>query len=208
MSRISFRVNSIELKDSTIRSLNENNIMRLNVTQRPNHKTEEYLLKNLHCLHNINHEFIIDDPSNKVQRLTLTLRSVLKKTTIASIFNLEQQQPKKNQKKDVTVDRYIQGIKENNEGRIECEYVEPKHSLVGYCTIDLKEIKKGENNILRVELLTRVNVQVVGYVNLEVYQWENQTVRKQQANSYQMNEPILFVDPGCPQQNDNQAYVF
>lgn len=208
MSRISFRVNSIELKDSTLHTINQNNLMRLNLTQRPTHKTEEYLLKNVNCLRNINHEFVIEDPTNKVQRLTLTLRSVLKKTTLASIFNLDNNQPKMSKPKDMSVDRYIQGTKEEREGWVECEYVEPKHSLVGYCTVDLKEIKKGENNILRFELLTRVDVKVVGYVNLEIYTWDNQTKTNTQYQCSQLsNEPIMFVDPGCPPSN-NQAYVF
>ena len=208
MSRISFRVNSIELKDSTLHTINQNNLMRLNLTQRPTHKTEEYLLKNVNCLRNINHEFVIEDPTNKVQRLTLTLRSVLKKTTLASIFNLDNNQPKMSKPKDMSVDRYIQGTKEEREGWVECEYVEPKHSLVGYCTVDLKEIKKGENNILRFELLTRVDVKVVGYVNLEIYTWDNQTKTNTQYQCSQLsNEPIMFVDPGCPTTN-SQAFVF
>lgn len=208
MSTISFRVTSIELKDETIRSLSKNNLIRLNLTQRPNHLTEEYLLKNLSCLRNINHEFTVQDPSNKVDRLTLTVRSVLKKTTFASIFNLYSDTPKERKPKENTVDKYIQGIKENHEGCVECEYVEPKHSLVGYCTINLKELEKGVNNTLRVELKTRVNVKVVGYVNLEVYTWNNpsKTLPRQTAQQAN-NEPIMFVDPGCPTEN-TQAFIF
>lgn len=208
MSRISFRVISIDLKDSTLQSMNQNCLMRLNLTQRPNHKTEEYLLKNAKCLQNINHEFCIEDAYNKVQRLTLTLRSVYKKTTFASIFNLDNNQPKMSKPKDMSVDRYIQGCTETREGWVDCEYVEPKHSLIGYCTVDLKEIKKGENNTLRLELLTRVNVKVVGYVNLEVYTWDCPTKDYSQIKCTQFsNEPIMFVDPGCPPAT-NQVSLF
>lgn len=206
MSIISFRINSIELKDSTLSSINKNNLVRINVTQRPNHKTEEFLLKNISFLKNINHESFIQDPLNKVERLTLTLRSVLKKTTIASIFNLgnEATQVKKNN--DHSVDHYIQGCKENNDGLVECEYVEPKHSLIGYCTINLKELERGVNNTLRLELLTRVNVKVVGYVNLDVYTWDSpEMMSARQKLKPKSKEPILFVDPGYPEQ---QALVF
>ncbi|KAK8900085.1 hypothetical protein M9Y10_002408 [Tritrichomonas musculus] len=207
MSVISFRVVSIDLKDSTLHNINQNNLVRLNVTQRPNHDTEEYLLKNASCLNNINHEFVIQDPTNKVERLTLTVRSVLKKTSVASIFNLEDDKPKMRKPKDRSVDHYIQGCKENREGYVECEYVEPKHSLIGYCTVNVKELEMGVNNTLRIELLTRGVVQVAGFVNLEVYTWNNPSRISQQKVSQTNNEPIMFVDPGCPTTN-SQAFVF
>lgn len=202
MSVITFRLNSIELKDSTLHEIN-NNLIRINLTQRPTHKTEDFLLKNSSYLHNINHEFFIQDSLDKVNRLTLTVRSVLRKTTLASIFNIGNESNKVNKKSDHSVDNYIQGCKQNQDGVIDCEYIEPKHSLIGYCTINLKELERGVNNTLRVELLTRVNVKVVGYANLEVYTWvDPDMVSARQKLQPKSKEPILFIDPGCPQQQN------
>lgn len=207
MSVISFRVVSIDLKDSTLHNINQNNLVRLNVTQRPNHDTEEYLLKNASCLNNINHEFVIQDPTNKVERLTLTVRSVLKKTSVASIFNLEDDKPKMRKPKDRSVDHYIQGCKESHEGCIDCEYYESLNSLIGYRNIEIKELKKGISNIFHMELITRGNVKVVGYVNLEIYIWDCLTKNNLAKKSTPVyNEPILFVDPGCQVNTEHINY--
>lgn len=197
MTRITFRVDSIELKDATLHKINENNLIRLNLTQRPHHFSEEYLLKNVRCLYAINHEFVVEDSLNQVNRLTLTVRSVLKKSAIASLFDMDDVSSTR-KPKDHSIDRYVGQNNENRDANVHCDYVEPKHSLIGYCTIDLKQLQKGVNNTLRVELLTRGNVQVVGFVSLEVYIWQsNAGVYKPQSTSLS-NQPILFVDPGCP----------
>lgn len=208
MTRISFRVVSIELKDSTLHKINENNLIRLNLTQRPHHISDEYLLKNVHCLYGINHEFNIEDPLNQVERLTLTVRSVLKKSAIASLFDLDDITPTR-KPKDHSIDRYVDQNNENRDANVNCDYFEPKHSLIGYCTIDVKALEKGINNTFRVELLTRGNVQVVGFVNLEVYEWQTPVNHAlPQASAAQIsNQPILFVDPGCPPANTQQAFA-
>ena len=196
MTRISFRVVSIDLKDSTVHSINEDNIIRLNLTQRPHHISDEYLIDNVHSLCYINHDFNIEDPINHVQRLTLTVRSVQKKSALASLFDFDDNSHS-HQPKDHSIDKYVARNDENRSANLHCEYVEPKHSLIGYCTISVTELEKGVNNSLRVELLTRGNVQVVGYANLEVYIWSEPKPNLQKQTQYS-NQPILFVDPGCP----------
>lgn len=207
MSRISFRVDSIELKDSVLHMINENNLIRLNLTQRPHHISDEYLIKNVRYLYGINHEFSIEDPSNQVERLTLTVRSVLKKSAIASLFDMDDVSPV-HKPKDHSIDKYVQN-NENKDANIQCDYVEPKHSLIGYCTVDVRKLQKGVNNTLRIELLTRGNVQVVGFVNLEVYIWQSSVTHvSQQSNASQYsNQPIVFIDPGCPPANAQPTYA-
>lgn len=199
MSRISFRINSIDLKSSVLEKINPNNLVKLDLTQNPNYRNDEYLLKNVSYLNKINHEFIIEDPSNKVEKLTLTLSSVLKKTTLASIFNLDNNQVKPKKQKDTAIDKYIQGnFKENNDGYVNCEYVETNHSIIGYRNIELKELKKGVDNNFRIELISRGTVKVVGYINLEIYIWDSPIQFDNQQKTFQYNhEPIFFVDPGC-----------
>ena len=206
MTRISFRVKSIELKESALQNIDSNQLIKLNLTQNPNQKTEEYLLKNASYLHNINHEFIIDDPMNKVEKLTLSLGTASKKITLASIFNLDNN-TKKVKPKNYSIDHYIGHSKENRDGYINCDYYETLHSCIGYRNIELKELKKGINNTYRIELLARGNVKVIGYINLDIYIWDipMQSISQQNCSNM-INEPILFVDPGCPQSNAEQVF--
>lgn len=197
MSRISFRVNSIELKDSTLHSINPSSIIRLNVTQKPTSNSEEYLLKNVQCLADINHEFVVDDSHNDITVLSMTVRSVLKKTTLASIFGLEDEtMPKK--PKDTSVDRFVGGFRENKRNNVDCEYVQSNHSLIGFCQVHLDKIEKGINNSLKYKLITKKN-DVVGFVNFDIYIWDTPSkANTQDKTSYKNTGPILFVDPGCP----------
>lgn len=201
MTRISFRINSIDLKQSALHEINPNNLVKIELTQQPNCKSDEYLLKNISFLPKINHEFIIEDTQNKVEKLTLTLFSVLKKTTIASIFNFDNNSVHKNKRKYTNIDKYIERSKVNNdEGCVECEYVENEKSTIGYRNIELKELKKGVNNKFRIELITRGTVKVIGYIDLEIYIWDSPLVFNHNVQQYN-NEPILFVDPGCQTSN-------
>ncbi|KAK8893489.1 hypothetical protein M9Y10_021911 [Tritrichomonas musculus] len=150
MSQILFRVVSIELKDSTISALNPQNIFRLNLTQRPRHIRQDFLVNDENSLRNINHEWNIDNSKNQVERVTLTLRSIdRKKVTGNSDQNM------------------------NNNAADDNEDKESKHTLIGYCTVDLKQLQKGADFDFTVQLLTRGNVKTVGYVHLHIISWEN-----------------------------------
>lgn len=203
MSRITFRVNSIELKDSALHSINPNSIIRLNVTQKPTTNSEEYLLKNVSCLADINHQFAIDDPYNNCEFLSMTVRSVLKKTTFASIFGLDDDIPQK-KPNDKTVDKFVNGFRENRKNNVDCEYKETKHSLIGFCQINLKNIEKGINNSLQYKLITKKN-EVVGFVNFDIYIWDSPSKTNYQRKITESTGPILFVDPGC-QTPTNQTF--
>ena len=54
MSRITFRVASIELNNSTIREISHGDLVRINITQRPMHSKQEYILNNYRSLANVN----------------------------------------------------------------------------------------------------------------------------------------------------------
>lgn len=196
MPRISFRVNLIELKDSTLHSINPSSLIRLNVTQKPSSTSEEYILKNVNCLADVNHEFIVDDPYCSVDTLSMTVRSVFKKTTLASIFGLEEEHQKP---KDTSIDRFVGGFRENRKNNVECEYWQNNHSLIGFCQVHLNEIEVGINNSLRYKLITKKG-DIVGYVNFDIYIWDNASKTNEQQKIASKNTgPILFVDPGCPQ---------
>ena len=145
MSRISFRVNSIELKDSALISINQNDLIKLNLSQHPNQQSEEYILKNASYLNKIHHEFIIEDPLNKIEKLTLSLGKATKKITLANIFNHDNNIPQKKKPEYVSIDKYIQGCTENRDASANCEYYESLHSFIGYRNIEIKELKKGVN---------------------------------------------------------------
>lgn len=200
MSSISFRVNSVELEDFTLRSINKENLIRLNVIQRPSKVTYEYLLKNSECLKGINHEFSIDNSSNKIDKLTFMISSVVRKPTLVNLFDFGNNSPK-NKSNDQSYEKCVNGSKENDSDHVDCEYIVPMHALIGYCTIKLKEIEKGVNNSLRVELLTKKNAKVIGFVNLDIYVWDGPKQVIQQKKSHLNDEKILFVDPECPVSN-------
>lgn len=203
MSRIAFRIVSIELKNSTIHNVCHGDLIRINITSRPTHNKQEYILNNYRGLANINHEFNIEDPQNEVNRITMTLRTVIKSSYFNNMTIITNMHTNAKQKqKDHSIDNYIRaGTNENRDDNVQCVYLEPKHSLIGYCTIKMKNLEVGVNNTLKVELLSRSTSEVVGYANLEVYVWREPTVTQGQISAHTANEPILFVDPGCPTTN-------
>ncbi|KAK8896378.1 hypothetical protein M9Y10_014276 [Tritrichomonas musculus] len=201
MSRITFRVVSIELKDSTIHHISRYDLMRINITQRPTHHKQEYLLNNYNNLANINHEFIIEDRSNEVNKITLTLRYVRKSSYISGLADYNVPIKPEKKVKDKSIDKYISsGCNENRDDNVQCLYIEPKHSLIGYSNIQIKYLEVGVNNAMKVELLTRSDNQVVGYVNLEIYIYRYPVITPEQKAKTEA-EPIFFVDPGCAPTN-------
>ena len=131
--------------------------------------------------------------------MSMTLRTVIK----SSYFGTQIVVPNMHHSiaakpKDHSIDNYIRsGCNENRDDNVQCIYIEPKHSLIGYCTIKMKDIEAGVNNSLRVELLTRSTAKVVGYANLEIYVFREPTLTLKDKLKHANDEPILFVDPGC-----------
>ena len=199
MSRISFRVVSVELQDFTFRSINKENLIRISIIQRPSKIRDDYLLKNVECLKDINHEFTISHKSNKVDKLTMTISSVLKKPTLANFFGFDDD-ASNTKSNDNSEYKIITENKENDNNHIECEYIIPIHSLVGYCTINLKEIKKDVNNSMHIDLITKDD-KVIGHANVEVYIWESPKQINQETKSQINGENVLFKDPECPSSN-------
>ena len=120
MSRITFRVVSIELKDSTIHHISRYDLMRINITQRPTHHKQEYLLNNYNNLANINHEFIIEDRSNEVNKITLTLRYVRKSSYISGLADYNVPIKTEKKVKDKSIDKYItSGFNENRDDNVQ-----------------------------------------------------------------------------------------
>ena len=219
MSTITFRVNSIQLKPSTINELNRKNAFRLNLTQRPRHISEEYLVKDNFDLEHLNHEWIIEDAKNSVEKVTLTLRTVEKRFNLSKFLRR-----RKNHHENC-----------NSKINTQYEYVEPEKSLIGYCTINLKEQPIGSNSTIRTELMTRGDVKIVGFADLDVLIIKNQpevTFAYESTNSENetidlnpnvcespltyskcqlyMPEPTYashFIDPGLPS-TDAQIEVF
>lgn len=200
MSRIAFRIISVELNNSTIHDLKNNaGLVRINLTERPTHNKQEYIIDNYRSLTNVNHEFNIDNPENKITKITMTLRNVYRSSYFSNLAVVPNMYVnKKTPNKDHSIDNYIKaGTSENRDDNVQCIYIEPKHSLIGYCTIKIKDLEVGVNNAIKVEVLSRETSNVVGYANLEIYIWKEPTFTQQKLAST-CNEPILFVDPGCP----------
>lgn len=200
MSRIAFRIVSVELNKSTIHDWeNKAGLVRINLTERPTHNKQEYIIDNFYGLANVNHEFNIDNPENAITKITMTLRNVYKTSYVSNMADVPKMYVnKKTPHKDHTIDNYIKsGTNGNRDDNVNCIYIEPKHSLIGYCTINIKDLEVGVNNAIKVEVISRETSQVVGYANLEIYIWKEPTFTQQKFAST-CNEPILFVDPGCP----------
>lgn len=177
MSHISFRVVSIELKDSTLSELDPNNHFRLNLTQRPHHIRQEYFVNDSNGLRNINHEWSIDNSTNQVEKVTLTIRTVKNKNT--------------NESNENENSNYGDNHDESY-SNISGGFVEPKRSLIGYCNVDLKTLRKDSCNDFTAQLLTRVNVKIVGYVHLQIDFWENDSkLLKKEAKTKNKKKTIF-----------------
>ena len=173
MSNISFRVISIELKDSIIKELDPQNNFRLNLTQRPHHIRQEYIVNDSNGLRNVNHEWNIDNSKNQVERVTLTIRTVQNKNLVDNNENQN-------------------GDNNKNYSNNNNDYVEPKHSLIGYCNIDLNNLRKDGDNDFTAELLTRVNVKIVGYVHLQIDFWGNDKKLLEKEKKPKNKKKIIF----------------
>lgn len=197
MTNISFRIDSIDLKDSTLSQLDKNTMIRLNLTQRPSKMSEEYIVDDLNGLYSLNHCWNIRDPTNSIKTLTFTVRKVSKKMTIANIFNLNgtQQHPHSHD-----VDRFVGRRNENRDNNVQYDYYQSNHSLIGIFEINLKDIPRGIDNIIKASLVKKPNLDVVGHANLQVYVWGNGSNIINFENEHK-NETYCFVDPGCPPVN-------
>lgn len=195
MTNISFRIDSIDLKDSTLANLDKDTMIRLNLTQKPSKISEEYIVDDLSGLHSLNHCWNINDPTNSCKTLTLTVRKVSKKVSLANIFNLNGTQQ---HQCTHDVDRFVGKRNENRDNNIQYDYYQSNHSLIGIFEISLKDIPKGIDNVIKAALLKKPKLDVVGYANLQVYSWGNDSnVINFNSESHE-NETYAFVDPGCP----------
>lgn len=161
MSKISYRILSIDFNQSILYQIRKFSLFRLNLTQKPSFVAEEYFINKIDHFKNINHEFIIDDFTNNIDRLSMTIRYIDKQYTSSGISNSDCFQFIKNSNK---IPEYQ--MRSNNNI---VNFIEPKFSLIGCYTINLKEIKRGIENSLRVEILSRYNNQIIGYANLKIF---------------------------------------
>lgn len=161
MSKISYRILSIDFNQSILCQIRKFSLFRLNLTQKPSFVAEEYFINKIDHFKNINHEFIIDDFTNNIDRLSMTIRYIDKQYTSSGISNSDCFQFIKNSNK---IPEYQ--MRSNNNI---VNFIEPKFSLIGCYTINLKEINRGIENSLRVEILSRYNNQIIGYANLKIF---------------------------------------
>ncbi|KAK8886736.1 hypothetical protein M9Y10_042204 [Tritrichomonas musculus] len=195
MTKISFRIDSIEFKDSTIARLNKDTLFRLNLTQKPSKISEEYIVDNLSGLYSLNHCWNINDPTNSCKSLTFTVREVSKKISLANIFNLNgtQQHPHSHD-----VDRFVGRRDENRDTNIQYDYTQSNHSLIGIFELNISDLPKGVDNIIKASLLKKPDLDVVGHANLEIYIWGNDSNIINFEREENVNQSVAFVDPGCP----------
>lgn len=161
MSKITFSLISIDFNRSIICQIRKSNLFRLNLTQKPSRDSEEYFFNNINHLKNINHEFIINDSFNTIEKLSMTIRSIDKRNISANISNSEYFSIQNKSK-------YLQGFQNKSNNDI-YNYFESKLSLIGCFTINLKDIKRGVNNFIHAEIHSRMNNQIIGYANIKIY---------------------------------------
>lgn len=163
MSKVSYRVISIDFIHPILQQIGKSNFIRLNLTQKPSRIAEEYFIYDISKLKSINHEFIINDFYNNIKKLSMSIRSIAKQTVYTSISNSDCFQILKKSNK-----QYLTGNQSKSSNDIQ-NFFEPKLTLIGCFTINLNDIKRGVNNSLRVEIRSRINDQIIGYANLKVF---------------------------------------
>lgn len=193
--KVSFYVSSIELLDSVANKIKSNNMIRLNITQKPILIKDEYIVNHIEGLNNLKHEFIaINDPES-MKELTLTLRKVEKKRCLSNALKTS---------------RKNKSMSDNNSStsNIQYKYNQHDHSLLGYFTINIENLEKEVQYSMKVDIITKYDSILIGYANIEIFKCDeiyvkkkdqskkNKNTKKNNAYVSRKNKEI-FDDPNC-----------
>ena len=166
---VTFYVSSIDLKDSVLSKINTSNMIKLNLTQKPCSIQEDYIVNRIKKLQNINHSFNINTTENSTKKIRLTIRKVEKKWCFENLFKFTL---KKENKKNNYVDSIV-GQKYNiKHSNTQYKYEQLANSLIGFCEIDIQNLGKCVNNKIKVEIISKKDKKLVGYANIEIYQYD------------------------------------
>lgn len=195
--QVSFFVNSIHLHEQAISQIKSNNMIKLNITQKPLQIKQEYLINNIQGLNNINHEFQICDTQKSMKELILSVRKVEKKWCLENFFRINL---KKSCSKN-SIDPYTGKPAEfNDDSNIQYKYEQLANSLLGFCKINIENLECGVNNNIVADIITKKDSKVIGHANIEIYKWneKNKFISKKIKNDDIINRNnIFFEDPDC-----------
>lgn len=189
---VSFYVSSIDIKDSILEKINTGNMIKLNLTQKPCSIQEDYIVNRIKKLQNIDHSFNITTTSKMTKKIILTIRKVEKKWCLENLFKftLEKENKKNNNYFDPIVGRKC----DKKHSNTQYKYEQLANSLIGYCEIDLEKLDKCVNNKLKVQILSKKDRKIIGYANLEIYQFSEKHFQKDLNN---LHNNIIFEDKKC-----------
>lgn len=164
MTKISFRIASIELKDSELNKINKDNLFGIKLIQMPQKSSDEYIVNSENNLQNFDHEFYIENHFNKVEKVIMMIRSVQ-----SCLFNFNQST--KDEQINGTIERNDENCDENvQQDNNETKKIENKNqNIIGYCTIDMTKMEKGVNNTFTADIFSKHEDKIVGHANFEIY---------------------------------------
>lgn len=191
--QVSLVINSIVLHDSIISKIDSSNMIKLGLTQKPQIFKQEYIINNLQGLHDINHEFKLNNTPKVIKEVKLSIRKVEKKWCFENLFKF-------GFKRDNTKENCFTGRpNEKNNTNIQYEYEQLANSLLGICTINVESLEKGVNNQIRAEIMSKRDQKVIGYAHIGIYKWNDidYTQVLCQSKDDIFSKKIHFEDPGC-----------
>lgn len=194
---VSFCVNSIDLNDQITAQIKSNNMIKLNITQKPLQVKQEYLINHIEGLSRINHEFKIVGTPKSMKDIILSIRKVEKKWCLENLFSFNLK--KDNYKVNSSINPYTGKPNEVNDSNIQYKYEQLANSLLGYCKINIDNLEIGVNNSIIVDIITKKDSKIIGHANVDIYKWNEKNMflfHNQKCDNID-NSRINFEDPEC-----------
>lgn len=182
MSKISFRIVSIQLNDSVLNTIDKNNLLGIRLIQKPQQAYEEFIVSNEISLQNFDHEFYIENHFDKIEKIIMIIRSV------QSCFSKTGCSEKNNQNSE-SFERNDENTDENAQINNETKKIDYKNkSFIGYCAIDMSKTEKGVNNTFKVDIYSKLDEKSIGYANLEIYILNNSSMVSKTNNEISFSQ--------------------
>lgn len=158
MSKISFRIVSIEFNNTEFNKINKSNLIGIRLIQMPQQSFDEFIVGNEGNLKNFDHEFYIENHLNSIDKIIMMIRSVQ-----SCFFNENSNQNIVDKNDENCVDN-----SQSNNG--ETKKIDFKNkNVIGSGTIDMSKMEKGVNNTFSIDVFSKSEGKVVGKANLEIY---------------------------------------
>ena len=165
MLHVSINIDSIHLNKQTISQIKTNNMIKLDISHKPLHFKQEYIINHLNGLNCINHEFKFTNTKKSMKEITLSIRKVEKKWCFGNLFKINFK--KENSKYSNSIDPFTGKTNEKYDPNIQYEYEQLANSLLGYCKINIENLEEGVNNSIVADVINKRN-SIIGHANIEI----------------------------------------